>query len=52
MEDMKCPYEERCKERFTEKEMSDFREKCDCINCALCDYYWLFYDEQCLKKMP
>ena len=45
-EDMKCPYEEQCEKTYPSSEMKDFRTQCDCINCALCDYYWLFYDRR------
>lgn len=51
MEDMKCPYEDKCAERFTDEETTKYRLKCDFINCALCDIYWTFYDEQCNRRI-
>ena len=49
-EDMKCPYEEKCAERYPSSDMKDFRTQCDCVSCAMCDYYWLFYDERHMKE--
>ena len=51
MEDMKCPYEKECKERFNDVDWNEQRQKCDCINCAFCDYYWIIYDERSLRKI-
>lgn len=51
MEDMKCPYEEECKERFEDVEWNEHRSKCDCINCAFCDYYWIIYDDRSMKRI-
>ena len=50
-ESMKCPYEERCKEVNQGEKMDNFRKQCDCVNCALCDYYWQFYDKRYLERL-
>lgn len=51
MEDeMACPYIDRCKEEYKGNDMDAYRKNCDCINCALCDRYWSFYDKNYLEK--
>ena len=50
-EDMKCPYEELCKKQYPGSDMDDFRTSCDCVNCAMCDRYWVFYDQRYLEKL-
>lgn len=50
MEDLKCQYEERCKETYTDEKTNKFRENCDCISCTLCDLFWSFYDHDYLEK--
>lgn len=49
-ESVSCEFEEACKERYTEPEMDEYRKNCDCINCALCEKYWKFYDKQYFMK--
>ena len=44
-----CEYMDRCIKTYCEKEMDEYRKNCDCVNCALCDRYWLFYDKDYLK---
>ena len=49
-ENLDCPYVKRCKEAYPEPEIEEHRKRCDCINCALCDYYWSFYDRNRLAE--
>ena len=49
MEDMRCPYEVKCKEKYPEDTNAN-KEICDCIGCALCDHYWEFYDNLRLEE--
>ena len=50
-ESMDCPYKDICTDLFKEPGMDEHRKTCDCINCAMCDYYWLIYDRRSLEKL-
>ena len=50
-DEMVCPYEKICKELYKESEIDKPREKCDCVNCVFCDYYWLIYDKRIMEKI-
>lgn len=49
-EEYNCEFMKQCEERFTEDGMDEYRKDCDCINCALCNKYWYFYDRRYLDK--
>lgn len=51
MEDMDCPYKKICTDLYKDPGMNEHRETCDCINCALCDYYWLIYDRRSMEQL-
>ena len=49
-EEYDCEFKQECISAFSEPEMDEYRKNCDCINCALCEKYWRFYDRQYLDK--
>lgn len=49
-EELDCEFKGECEEKYTEEGMDEYRKDCDCVNCALCDKYWRFYDRRYFKK--
>lgn len=49
-QELDCEFKEQCKRFYAEPEMDEYRKNCDCINCALCDRYWRFYDRRYMKN--
>lgn len=50
-EEFDCEYKTECRDAYPEEEMDRYREKCDCVTCALCDRYWLLYDRAHLEQI-
>lgn len=44
-EELDCEYKIECQIISPGEEMDEYRKKCDCITCALCDQYWALYDK-------
>lgn len=45
-----CEFQSLCEKLYPEKEMNEYRKKCDFVNRMLCDYYWIIYDKKYLLK--